>query len=183
MSKVYAFLADGFEEVEALAVIDLLRRAKVDVTTYSIMNNLEVTGSHNITVKADQMIDQVDWDQADLLFLPGGMPGTLHLGSCEQLTEQLKAAFKEGKRIAAICAAPSVLGELHILEGKKATCYPGFEEKLLGAEHVTDGVVTDGTVTTARGMGFAVDLGLELIRLLVSEQVSNEMKDSIQYNY
>lgn len=183
MSKVYAFLADGFEEVEALAVIDLLRRAKVDVTTYSIMNDLEVTGSHNITVKADQMIDQVDWDQADLLFLPGGMPGTLHLGSCEQLTGQLKAAFKEGKRIAAICAAPSVLGELHILEGKKATCYPGFEEKLLGAEHVTDGVVTDGTVTTARGMGFAVDLGLELIRLLVSEQVSNEIKDSIQYNY
>ncbi len=183
MSTVYAFLADGFEEVEALAVIDILRRGQVDVTTFSVMEGIEVKGSHNIIVKADKMIADAEWSKADLLFLPGGMPGTLNLGACDTLTEQLKTFFKEGKRVAAICAAPSVLGELHILEGKKATCYPGFENKLLGADHVKDGVITDGTVTTARGMGYAVDLGLELLSLLVNPEVSNDIKESIQYNY
>ena len=183
MNTVYAFLADGFEEVEALAVVDILRRADIDVTTVSIMDGIDVKGSHNITVKADKMIAEAEWNKADLLFLPGGMPGTLNLGACEVLTRQLTAFFKEGKRIAAICAAPSVLGELHILEGKKATCYPGFEDKLLGAELVSDGVITDGTVTTARGMGYAVDLGLELVSLLISPEVSDNIRKSIQYNY
>ncbi|CVI73184.1 Chaperone protein YajL [Clostridiales bacterium CHKCI001] len=183
MNKVYAFLADGFEEVEALAVIDILRRADVDVTTFSIMDDLDVKGAHNIVVKADKMIDDADWEKADLLFLPGGMPGTLNLAACDVLTEQVKQFFDGGKRIAAICAAPSVLGELHILKGKKATCYPGFEDKLLGAEHVTDGVITDGTVTTARGMGYAVDLGLELVKLLIGQETSDEIRESIQYNY
>ena len=183
MSKVYAFLADGFEEVEAVAVIDFLRRANVDVTTFSVMNRFEVNGSHNIIIKADKLIEEADWSEADVLFLPGGMPGTLNLGACSRLTDQIKQFFKEGKRIAAICAAPSVLGQLHILEGKKATCYPGFEDKLLGAEHVKDGVVTDGTITTARGMGYAVDLGLELVKLLVGQETSDEIRESIQYNY
>ena len=116
MSKVYAFLADGFEEVEALAVIDVLRRADVDVTTFSVMNRFEVNGSHNIIIKADKLIEEADWSEADVLFLPGGMPGTLNLGACSRLTDQIKQFFKEGKRIAAICAAPSVLGRCRTCE-------------------------------------------------------------------
>lgn len=183
MKKVYAFLADGLEEVEALAVIDVLRRAEVEVTMVSVMKGLEITGSHNIIIKADAMLDGLAWDEADLLFLPGGMPGTLNLGACSVLTEKLVQFHKAGRRVAAICAAPSVLGKLGILEGKKATCYPGFEEQLIGALHVDDGVVTDGNVTTARGMGYAVDLGLELAALLTDRETSNAIREAIQYNY
>lgn len=181
MKKVYTFLAEGFEEVEALSVVDVLRRGGVGVTMVSIMDELEVRGTNGITVKADTLFKDIDCKQADLLFLPGGMPGTTNLGSCKQLTDEIKAASNSGKRLAAICAAPSVLGQLSLLEGKKATCYPGFENELSGAVCVTDGVVTDGLVTTAKGMGFAIDLGLELLRLLVDEQTAETIKSRIQY--
>lgn len=181
MSKVYAFMADGLEEVECLAVVDILRRGGVKVELVSISGHREVTGAHSITVTADSLYDDIDISDADLLFLPGGGGGTKLLGASATLARDLCRAAEEGKRLAAICAAPSVLGGLGLLKGKQATCYPGFEDKLIGADCVKDGVVTDGNITTARGLGFAIDLGLELVRLLVDEKTSMEVKDAIQY--
>lgn len=180
---VYAFLATGLEEVECLGVVDILRRAGIEVKLVSVTGESMVTGSHNITIQADALIEEVDFSKADLLFLPGGVPGTPNLAACMLLCEQLKEFAAEGKRLAAICAAPSVLGQLGLLEGKRATCYPGWEDRLTGAIHVSDGVVTDGNITTARGLGFAIDLGLELARLLSGEALSKQIRDGIQYNY
>lgn len=181
MKKVFAFLADGFEEVEALAVIDLLKRAGIDTVMVSIMDTLNVTGAHKIQVIADKLYPETDCREADLLFLPGGGTGTRNLKACKELTGLLlEFAEDKAKRIAAICAAPSVLGELNILNGKKAVCYPGFEDQLLGAEIVNDGVVTDGRITTAKGMGVSIELGLELISLLVDKAAADAIKEQIQ---
>lgn len=182
MAKVYAFMANGSEEVECLAVVDVLRRAGIDTALVSINETAEVTGSHGVRIICDTTIGSADLSDADVLFLPGGMPGTMHLGACELLTDALRAQYAAGKRMAAICAAPSVLGELGFLEGKRATCFPGFEDRLRGASYTKEGVVTDGTVTTARGLGYALDLGLELVRLLISEQAAKELKAKIQYD-
>lgn len=183
MKKVFAFLADGFEEVEALAVIDLLKRAKIDTVMVSIMDTLTVTGAHKIQVIADKLYSEIDYKEADLLFLPGGGTGTKNLKAHKELADALlDFAADDTKRIAAICAAPSVLGLLNILNGKKAVCYPGFEEQLLGAKVVTDGVVTDGRITTAKGMGVSIELGLELIKLLVDKETADTIKEQIQCN-
>ncbi|MBQ9765168.1 MAG: DJ-1/PfpI family protein [Lachnospiraceae bacterium] len=182
MKKVYAFLADGFEEVEALAVIDLLKRAKIETIMVSIMDSLTVTGAHDIKVVADKLYSEIDYRDADLLFLPGGGLGTKNLKAHKELADNLLDFAKDDtKRIAAICAAPSVLGLLNILNNKKATCYPGFEEQLLGADVVADGVVTDGRITTAKGMGVSIALGLELISLLIDKETSDRIKAEIQH--
>ena len=181
MSKVLVYIADGMEEVECLAVVDMLRRGGVEVQMAAVNGKAEVTGAHQIRVGADCAIGDSDPDSADLLFLPGGMPGTTHLRESEAVCGALKKAAADGRRLAAICAAPSVLGELGLLEGKKATCYPGFEDRLRGAVYCHDGVVTDGNITTARGVGFAVDLGLELLRLLKGEKLAGEIKAAIQH--
>lgn len=182
MNRIYAFLAEGFEEVECLAVVDLLRRAKFEVSLVSVTGKKAVTGSHQITVLADALFEEVDIEAADLLFLPGGVPGTPNLAAHTGLTDALQHHAAKGKRLAAICAAPSVLGGLNLLNGKKATCYPGWEDRLIGAVCQPDGVVTDGMVTTARGLGFAIDLGLELISLLADRDTSDEIKSKIQYD-
>lgn len=181
MSKVCAFVADGNEEVELLTVVDLLRRADIDTTIVSITGKQEVTSSHQVVMKSDALFEDIDFSEYDLLFLPGGMPGTLNLGAHAGTVEQIKAFAKAGKRVAAVCAAPSVLGENGLLQGKKATCFPGFEDKLIGAEYVTDSVVTDGNITTSRGMGTCIDLGLELISLLQDKKTADEMGKKIQY--
>lgn len=181
MSIVYAFLADGFEETEAIAVIDVMRRAGIAVTTVSVNEGLEVTSSHNIKVIADANIESVDFDKADMLFLPGGVEGTNNLGSCDVLCRHLKEFAENGKRLSAICAAPSILGQLGILEGKKATCYPGWEGKLSGAEYIPDKVVTDGNISTGKGMGASVALGLEIVSLLDSKEKAEEIGKAIQY--
>lgn len=181
MKTVYAFLADGMEEVEALMVIDLLRRTKkLNVVTVSIKDDLLVESSHNIKLFADKNIDEINFDEGDCIFLPGGMPGTLNLGACEKLTDQVVKYNEEGKVLAAICAAPSVLGQLGILKGKNATCYPGFEEKLIGA-NCGGGVVTDGNVVTGKGLGVALEMGLELITLLADKETSEDIAAQIQY--
>lgn len=182
MAHVYAFLAPGLEEVECLAVVDVLKRSGVDVTLVSIADQREVTGAHDITIVADTLFSEADCTQADLLFLPGGMPGTRHLAEHKGLEEALKAAWRDGRRLAAICAAPSVLGRYGFLEGKTATCYPGFESQLTGASHTLQGVVTDGMVTTARGLGYALDLGLELAGLLTDKETAAQVKAAIQYD-
>lgn len=180
--KVYAFLADGLEEVECLAVMDVLIRGGLDVMLVSIGTGREVTGSHGFRITADRLMEEVAPEGEYLLFLPGGMPGTKNLSACKALCDLLLKANGQGKRIAAICAAPSVLGDLGILKGKKATCYPGFEERLSGAEHVENGVVTDGNVTTARGLGYALDMGIELLRLLKGDKIALDVKSAIQYD-
>ena len=182
MAKIYAFMAPGMEEVECLAVADVLIRGGMEVNLVSITDSLEVTSSHQVTVKADCLLKDVDWEGADAFFLPGGLPGTTNLGACKALCDRLLEAFQAGKRLAAICAGPSVLGQLGILEGKAATCFPGFEDQLKGASYTRQGVVTDGTVTTARGLGYALDLGLELLGLLDSRENAAKIKASIQYD-
>ena len=182
MAEVYAFLAEGLEEVECLATADVLIRAGIKVTLVSISDEKQVTGSHGFTIMTDTTIGEIDFKKADMLFLPGGMPGTRRLSECKALCDALVEANEEGRRLAAICAAPSVLGGLGILKGKKATCYPGFEGALAGAEVTGEGVVTDGNVTTARGLGYALDLGLEITRLLLDEKTASHIKTAIQYD-
>lgn len=181
MSKVYVCMAEGLEEVECLAVVDILKRGGVEVELVSMGDELLVVGSHDIKIQADSLWSKEACDRCDAIFLPGGMPGTKYLSEHEELGEMLRKFHKEGKLLAAICAAPSVLGKYHCLEGKKATCYPGWEDALLGAEHVSDGVVRDGNVVTGRGLGFAVDEGLELIRILVDGETAEKVKDAIQH--
>lgn len=175
----YTFLATGFEEVEALAVFDMLHRSKIDVKLVSITGDKLVTSSHGVSIMADLLFDDIKDTVADLLFLPGGMPGTTNLSAHDGLCKMLTEHFKAGKHIAAVCAAPSVLGKLGFLKDKKATCFPGFEDTLEGAAVLTDDrsvrVVTDGNITTSRGMGTSVELGLELVKILVSENTANEL--------
>ena len=179
MKKAYTFLATGFEEVEALAVVDILHRGGIDVKTISMTDDKLVTSSHGISIMADLLFDDIKDTQADLLFLPGGMPGTTNLGDHSGLCQMLTEHFNAGKHIASVCAAPSVLGKLGFLKGKKATCFPGFEDKLEGATVLTDDrsirVVSDGNITTSRGMGTSVELGLELVKILLDEHTSDEI--------
>lgn len=178
---VYLFLAEGFEEIEALTVVDLLRRAQIDIKTVSITGAKKVTGSHNIAVEADTLFENEKFEQVDMLVLPGGMPGTKHLGEHDGLVQLLKDNFKENKKIAAICAAPSVLGMNGLLEGKKATCYPGFEDKLVGAVYTGKGAEEDGNIITGKGMGTAIDFSLKIIEKLKDKAQADKIADSICY--
>lgn len=180
--NVYAFIADGSEEVECLAVVDVLKRAKFNVTLVSINNEKLVHTSHNIDIIADTTINDINIDDADIMFLPGGGLGTENFKACEKLSDMLTKHAAEDKPIAAICAAPSALGKLGLLKGRKATCYPGFEDQLTGAACLHDGVVTDGSITTARGLGYALDLGLRLVELYKSPEDAKALKAAIQYD-
>lgn len=181
MAKAGIFLADGFEEVEGLTVVDLLRRAGIEVETLSIMGRELVESSHKITVKADKLAEEADYDSFDILVLPGGMPGTLHLGASEIVQKNLRKFHEEEKWLGAICAAPSVLGEAGLLKGKEAVCYPSFEDKLLEAKVCFDSVKVDGNIITSRGMGTAIDFGLTIIAQLISEEKAEEIGKSIVY--
>ena len=181
MAKVYTFLADGCEMVEALAVVDVLRRAGIDTVTVSVSDKHEVLSSHKVVLLADTLFEDNDYKDADVLFLPGGMPGTKNLEAHQGLVALLKQHNEQGKLLAAICAAPSVYGHLGFLKGKKATCYPGFEKDLIGAEYVPDRVVKDGNIITGRGMGTAIDLGLKLVSVLISGQKADDIGKAIQY--
>lgn len=182
MSKVYAMIADGTEEVECLTVVDLLRRARIETVLVSVCGK-QITTSHNIKITADKTADEVDLTGADMIFLPGGMPGSEHLAKCGKLIDAIDKQLKSNKHVAAICAAPAVvLGANGFLRGKNAVCFPGFEDGCVGA-NIQPGarVVTDGNITTSRGMGCAVDLGLQLIKLLEGEQKAATVKNAIQY--
>ncbi len=181
MSKVYVFMADGTEEVEALTVVDLLRRAGVAVTTVSVMEREEIVSSHNIGIRTDEMFGASDYADGDMLVLPGGMPGTTHLKEHEGLQKILKKYEKDGKYLAAICAAPSVLGSNGLLSGKQAICYPGFEEQLDGAEIVNKNVVHDGQFITSKGLGTAIDFSLTLIEILAGSEAAANVARGVQY--
>lgn len=182
MKKIAAFLATGFEEVEALAVIDVLRRAGVLVDMVSITADKEVTGAHEIAIVADKNIADISFEEYDGLFLPGGMPGTNNLDNCDILTEKIVEFNAAGKLLAAICAAPKVFGRLGILKGKEAICYPGFEEFLEGAKVCENAkVVKADNIFTSRGMGTALDLGLDLVAEMIGKEEAQELKKAIQY--
>ncbi|MCH1981011.1 DJ-1/PfpI family protein [Ruminococcus sp. OA3] len=183
MAKVYIFLADGFEEVEGLTTVDLLRRAEIEVVMISIMGRHEVTGANGITVKADKLFEDIDVSDADMLILPGGQPGTTNLGAYKPLTEVLLKWNAKGGKLAAICAAPMVFGGLGLLKGRRATCYPGCEGGLDGAHTSEERVVTDGNITTSRGVGTAIAFGLELITILVNRETADTIKSSIVYGH
>lgn len=179
--KLYAFLADGFETVEALAVIDILRRGQVQVVIVSVMGRPQVVSAQNIPVIADCLFEDCDFEDGDGIFLPGGGDGTKNLEAHKGLSAVIDNYYSKNKIVAAICAAPSILGHHNILNGRKATCYPGFEKELYGAEFSEDGVVTDGNVTTGKGMGKSVDMGLRLLSIMKGQEVSDDIKSKIMY--
>ena len=171
-------LADGFEEIEALTPLDVLRRAGLDVRTVAIGSKIAV-GSHGIPVICDIEADEVNENELSMVIFPGGMPGSLNLDASPYADKFINAALKNGGRIAAICAAPLILGRRGLLEGKEAICYPGFEEELRGAKISEKSVVTDANITTAKGMGVALPFALELVRLICGENKANEISKSV----
>ena len=176
---IAVFLANGFEEIEALAVVDVLRRAELDVVTVGIGGKI-VSGSHAIPVVADASDEDWQADNLDAVVLPGGMPGTLHLEASPLVQQTVEQVYEAGGYVCAICAAPSILGHKGLLKGKKAVCFPGYEDELSGAVVQNDPVVVDGHIITAKGAGVAVDFGLEIVSQLISEKKAALLRASMQ---
>ena len=181
MAKAGIFFAEGYEEIEALTVVDLCRRAGVEILMISVTGKDSVTGSHGISVKMDALLGDVDFGQLDMLILPGGMPGTKNLEGCGRLMEELDRFHAAGKWIAAICAAPSVFGHRGYLKGRKAVCYRSFEGELAGAQVLSEKAVADGNVITGRGMGCAIPFGLIIVEKLISRAAADALAESIVY--
>ena len=179
--KHYVFLANGFEDLEALSVIDIMRRAGLDVVTVSINETNVVTSAHNVPMMADVLLSEVDFTTEGYLILPGGMPGTTNLWDCELLRENVKVHAEAGLPTAAICAAPLILGRLGLLEGKVATCYPGFESELKGANCLSDGVVISDNIITAKGPGKSFEFALVIVASLLGAEKANEISSAMQY--
>ena len=177
--KVFLFLAEGFEEIEAIAPIDIFRRADIDVTTVSVSDHLEVTGAHGIVIKADRIFRNLQFTGDYLLFLPGGMPGTTHLGEHDGLRDLIARQAEANQPLAAICAAPSILGQMGLLKGKEAICYPGFEHLLTDAKVSKHKIVKAGNIHTAKGPGVAVDFALKLVEELRGEAVARQVADGL----
>ena len=172
---IYMFIAEGFEEIEALCPLDLMRRAGLEVITVGIGGG-EITGAHGITVRTD--ITDLDYPadaKPDMIFLPGGMPGTLNLASSDVVAKAISSAYDRNAYISAICAAPSILGDMGLLSGKSAVCYPGFEDRLTGAVIPQCKVVLDGNILTAKGMGAAMEMGLKIVELFCGEKKAREL--------
>ena len=180
MRSVYVFCADGFEEVEGLTAVDLLRRAGVSVTMVSIMGRTKITGARNISVNTDILIEDIK-EEADMLVLPGGMPGTINLGESDAVRKAILAMNDAGKIVAAVCAAPGVLGKYGLLEGKTACSFPQHEKNLIGATVVREPVVVDGNIVTSRGLGTTMDFGLKLLELLEGKEKSDEIAHKTVY--
>lgn len=179
---VAVFFAEGFEECEGLLVVDILRRSGIGVETISVNESKSVTSSHNVTVMADTTVAEADYSKYDMIVLPGGIPGTPNLAANSTVVEQCRE-FADKKAIAAVCAAPSVLGELGLLKGRKATVYPGFEDKLLGADATGAAVVRDGNVITGNGLGAAIPFALEIVKMFAGEEKAAETAGKIQYKF
>ncbi len=178
---VAVLLADGFEEIEALTPVDVLRRAGIDVVTYSVNGDLCVCGAHNIMIDADNVIENIDYENIDAIILPGGMPGTDNLENSQDVKDILEYADSEGILMCAICAAPKILGKLGYLKGKRATCFPGFEEYLDGVETTGNGVEVDGSIITSKGMGTAMDFSLAILEKIKGKDVADKMAVSTMY--
>jgi len=175
MSKVCVLLANGFEDVEALTIIDVLRRAELDVVTAAVASG-PVKSAHNVTVQADRNLADCAREPWDMVILPGGLPGATNLRDDPTVQELLKSQASQGKRIGAICAAPIALGKAGLLKGKKATCYPGFQDQLTGANFQEDPVVRDGNIITSRGPGTAFEFALQIVSDLKGKEKSEELR-------
>jgi 4-methyl-5(b-hydroxyethyl)-thiazole monophosphate biosynthesis len=181
MAKAYVFLANGFEDVEALIPVDVLRRGGVEVVTVSTTDSQVVETAHQVRIEADAMFDDCDFSDADLLMLPGGMPGASNLNNHEGVKKALLRQHAAGKKVAAICAAPLVLGGLGILRGKRATCYPGFEQTLEGATYTADLCTVDGNVTTGEGPAAAFPFAYALLSQLTNEATAQQIAVGMRF--
>ncbi len=180
---IYAFLATGFEDIEALAPIDIMRRAGLDVQTVSITGDNTVVSAHGVGVVADTLLSDIDFAQADLLFLPGGLPGSTNLDACEPLRQGIMQHYEAGRPLAAICAAPLVFGHLGILKGVKATCYPGVEGELQGAIYTEALVEQDGLFITGKGPGAAMEFGYTLAERMGKTAEAEALREGMMYNF
>lgn len=182
MKKVILFLAEGFEEVEALTVVDYLRRKDINVDAVSITEDNKVKGAHEILVLADKTINDIkDIDDYDAVIIPGGLPGATNLRDNDKVIDVVKKVNENGKLTAAICAGPIVLERAGIIKDKKVTSYPGFEDDLKNGVYIEQNVVRDGSIITARGPALAVDFAIEIIKYLLGEEKSEELKKDILY--
>lgn len=181
MAKVGVFFGTGYEEVEALAVVDVLRRGGIEVSMVSITGERSVTSSHKVTVQMDELLEDVRFEELDMIMLPGGMPGTKNLEACEPLMKQVNAFYAAGKWIAAICAGPSIFGHRGILKGRNACSYPTMESHLEGAKVSANPVEVSDNVITSRGMGTAIELGLTILEIFKGADEAEKMADTIVY--
>lgn len=178
---VYLFLAEGFEEIEALAVVDLLRRAGIETATVSVSGQAVVEGAHKIQVVSDKLLRDVDLSTAEMLVLPGGMPGTLNLENTERLRDFILEADRREIFLAAICAAPSILGHMGLLDGKQAVCYPGYETELTGAVVLNKPTIRDNRIITGKAAGCVFEFAYEIIKALADEQTADTVINQIYY--
>ena len=181
MSKCYLLFAEGLEECEGLITLDILRRAGLETDTVSVEDAHTVVGAHGVPVTCDRTLPELLAAPPELVVLPGGMPGTTNLVKSPAVETLVRRTLEHGGRAAAICAAPSVLAQYGLLAGRRATCYPGFEDRCPGAQMVDADVVTDGQITTGRALGAAMAFALELVRLLTDEQTAARTAEEIVY--
>lgn len=181
MAKVYEFLANGFEEIEGLAPVDILRRGGVEVITVSVTGDLMVETSHGITVMADALLEETDLSDADMLLLPGGMPGSKNLNAHEGVRAAVKAQAEKGGRIGAICAAPMVLGSLGLLQGKRATCSPGFEVYMDGADYTAELFTVDGNIITGEGPAATLPYAYRILSFFIPEEDVRTLQRKMQF--
>ena len=181
MAQALIFLAPGYEEVEMLTVVDLLRRSHISIDMVSITDSLEVTSSHNVTIKADKLFQDADFDEADMIILPGGIPGTPNLLAYQPLTDKIKEFASQKKWLSAVCAAPTIYDELKLFEGRKATCYPTFAEKLTDAVYVKQPVVVDDIFITSRGAGTTIEFAAAIVERFAGKDTAKEVLEAIIY--
>lgn len=182
--KVYAIIANGTEEVECLTFVDIMRRAEIDTVLVSVESSREVVSSHNVKITAEYTVEEVDFSDGDILFLPGGMPGAERIAANKKVMDTVFTYNSLKKRIVAICAAPAVvLGRNGLLKGKRAVCYPGLEKELIGSTLTLKGVVTDDNITTAIGLGYALNLALDIVDKVKGVEYGYKLRDAIQYKF
>ena len=177
--NVMIFIAEGFEELEAITIIDLLRRVSVNVDIVSLESDLKVRSAHDVYVVCDKLFGDINNFDVDMIILPGGALGVANIKKHDGLSKVIKDFNNQNKLVAAICAAPTALGQLGILEGKNATCYPGCESELTNADIVDERVVIDGNIITSKGPGTAIDFSLKLVEILLNKEISNELKKDL----
>lgn len=183
MEKIVAVhLAKGFEEIEAVSIIDVLRRAEIKTLVVSVTGLKEVTGSHGIIVTADHLFDEVDYKLINMIILPGGMPGAENLRNHRELGKQILRFFNEGKMLGAICAAPIVFGSLGILQGKNATSYPGYENQLTGAKITGNNVEISDNLITGKGAGVAIQFALCIVEMLKDKQLAEKLAEKLIFS-
>lgn len=178
---IYVFLATGFEDIEAIAPVDIIHRAGLKVQTVSITGERIVTSAHGVSIVADLLLSEVDYSKAEMLVLPGGLPGSTNLDACKPLTDAIKRHYEAGGAIAAICAAPLVFGHLGLLEGRRATCYPGVDTELKGATYTAAIVEQDSKIITGKGPAAAFEFGYTIVDFFLGEGASQPLRQGMIY--